>query len=209
MKKVIWPLAIMVVVLALDQWLKYWVKNNMFPGEEIQMAGNWFYLHFVENNGMAFGFELGGQTGKLLLTLFRIVLVGAGIFYLARIIKQQQHSGFIGCVSLIIAGALGNIIDSVFNGVWYSTSNDYPGGWFEGKVVDMLYFPIIRTESFIFFSPVFNLADAAISCGVIAMILFQNRFFPKDHLEELLPESLEQQPEAPQKSGNEDTSITN
>jgi signal peptidase II len=180
MKKVFWPSAIIGVVLVLDQWLKYWVKNNMFPGEEIQMAGQWFFLHFVENNGMAFGVELGGQSGKIALTLFRIILVIAGVFYLSKIIRKDQHPGFISCVSLIIAGALGNIIDSVFNGIWYARMNDYPGGWFEGKVIDMLYFPIIRTDSFIFFSPVFNLADAAISCGVMVMILFQNRFFPKE-----------------------------
>jgi signal peptidase II len=192
MKKYIWPVAIVLFVLLLDQWLKYWIKHNMVLGEEITMAGSWFYLHFVENNGMAFGLEFGGQTGKILLTVFRILLVIFGIYYLIKIIKKGEHNGFIVCVSLIIAGALGNIIDSVFNAIWYPDLNEYTGSWFEGRVIDMLYFPIIKTDSFIFFSPVFNIADGAISTGVIAMIIFQNKFFQKEVVvEELLPEFLE------------------
>ncbi|MBI3235758.1 MAG: signal peptidase II [Bacteroidetes bacterium] len=191
MKKFGWPVAIIVLILCLDQWLKYWIKHHMFLGEEIQMAGDWFFLHFVENNGMAFGLEFGGQTGKILLTVFRILLVFFGIYYLLKIIKREEHKGFIICVSLIIAGALGNIIDSVFNAIWYPDLNEYQGGWFEGRVIDMLYFPIVKTDSFTFFSPVFNIADAAISTGVITMIVFQNMFFKKKDLEEVLPEVLE------------------
>ena len=158
----------------------------MYIGQEFNIFGNWFIIHFTENNGMAFGLELGGDYGKLALSLFRVIAV-FGIGYIFHyIIKHKYHFGLIVCVSLILAGALGNIIDSVFYGKVFGYAD-----WLHGRVVDMFYFPIIEGyfpewlpfwggEHFIFFRPVFNIADAAISIGVITIILFQNKFLNTD-----------------------------
>lgn len=186
MKLYLKPLLIIFAVLLVDQVLKYWIKTNMYLGEEFNVFGNWFIIHFTENNGMAFGLELGGSYGKLALSLFRVFAVfGLGyIFYY--VIKNKYHFGLITCISLILAGALGNIIDSVFYGKLFGYA-----GYLHGRVVDMFYFPIIQGnypewfpfvggEDFIFFRPVFNFADAAISVGVIIIILFQNKFLNKD-----------------------------
>ena len=185
-------LSILIVfaVLVIDQFIKIWVKTHMFWHESMRIT-DWFFIYFTENNGMAFGMEI---IGKLFLTTFRIVAVALIIMYLIKIVKQNLKTGYIVCISLILAGAIGNIIDCVFYGVLFSESTHssiatlVPIGegyseWFYGKVVDMFYFPIIDThwpewmpfvggEHFIFFSPIFNFADAAISCGIIALILF-------------------------------------
>jgi signal peptidase II len=159
----------------------------------------WFQIYFVENEGMAWGWKFGGSWGKMLLTLFRLVAVLAGIFYIRDIIRKKYHPGFIACVGLIFAGALGNLIDSMFYGLIFEESTYthvakmFPAGggytgFLHGKVVDMLYFPIIHShfpswlpiwggEEFEFFSPVFNIADASISTGVIAIMVFQKKFF--------------------------------
>ena len=164
-------------------------------GEEVAVLGNWFYLHFTENNGMAFGYELGFSYGKLFLSVFRIIAVGAIAWYLVRCIKRKEKSGLIISFSLILAGALGNIIDSAFYGLLFSESTFYQkavflpieGGYssfLHGKVVDMLYFPIMQGiwpawvpyfggSDFLFFRPVFNLADSAITLGVGILIFFQ------------------------------------
>lgn len=185
---------IIFAILIIDQIIKIWVKTNMFWHESIRIT-DWFYIYFTENNGMAFGMEI---FGKLFLTSFRIIAVGLIIWYLIRIIKQKRKTGYIICISFILAGAIGNIIDCVFYGVIFSESTHssiatfVPVGngyteWFYGKVVDMFYFPIIDTnwpewmpfiggEHFIFFSPIFNFADAAISCGIIALILFYSKY---------------------------------
>ncbi len=167
----------------------------------------WFRLHFVENEGMAYGWKLGGTWGKIALTTFRLVAVIVGTFYLLSIIKKQFHKGYIICVTFIYAGAIGNLIDSLFYGMIFEFSDVYAqnlakGFWEEGfkggyesflhgRVVDMLYFPIIENgkfpdwlpiwggESFEFFRPVFNIADTAISGGVFTLLIFQNRFFPE------------------------------
>lgn len=191
---------IFLVVLA-DQALKIFVKTHYHAGESHPVTGNWFRLYFIENEGMAYGWKFGGDWGKMILTLFRMAAVIFGVFYLKNIIQKKYHPGFIACAALIFAGALGNLIDSMFYGIIFEESN--PGlanvakifpqhgyaGFFHGKVVDMLYFPIIRNahfpswvpvwggEEFEFFRPIFNLADAAISTGVIAILLFQKRFF--------------------------------
>jgi signal peptidase II len=193
-------LIIFLIVLA-DQVLKIFVKTHYFAGESHPVIGNWFRLYFIENEGMAYGWKFGGDWGKMILTLFRFAAVIFGVFYLQRIIQKKYHTGFIICASLIFAGALGNLIDSMFYGMIFEDSNTlmrntakiFPAhgysGFFHGKVVDMLYFPIIRNahfpswfpiwggEDFEFFRPIFNLADAAISSGVIAILLFQKRFF--------------------------------
>lgn len=183
------PLLLIFFVLVADQALKTWIKTNMMLGQEYKILGNWFIIHFTENNGMAFGLEFGGEFGKLALSLFRVIAV-AGIGYgLHYLIKGKHHRGLILNVALIFAGAMGNIIDSVFYGVIY----DY-AGLMHGQVVDMLYFPIFKgtfpswfpfwaNEPFEFFRPVFNLADAAISVGVISILIFQKKYF-KDEIKD-------------------------
>ncbi len=192
-------LAIISSILLLDQLVKIYVKLNFTYGEEINVMGNWFKLHFTENNGMAYGIELGGDMGKLFLSVFRIVFVMGIGWYLFKLNKQKADSLYIVTIALIFAGAVGNIIDSVFYGVIFSNSGFdtlaqlFPaeGGYssfLHGKVVDMLYFPLIEghfpdwfpfwgSEEFIFFRPVFNIADMSISVGVGLIILFQKRFF--------------------------------
>ena len=198
---------LIVLILLADQALKFYIKTNYYIQEEHNVIGEWFRLHFVENEGMAWGWQFGGDFGKIILTLFRLVAVILGTFYLRTIIKKQYHRGFIICAALIYAGALGNLLDSMFYGLIFSNSEPFlvaqllPDGggytsFLHGKVVDMLYFPIIDNakypswfpvwggQDFEFFRPVFNLADASISTGVIALLVFQKRFFPK-HLEEI------------------------
>lgn len=187
---------IVAAVLVIDQLIKIAVKTNMFLHEHIRIT-DWFYIYFTENNGMAFGLEI---FAKIFLTLFRIVAVILITWYLARIVRQSEKvkNGYIVCLSLILAGAVGNIIDCVFYGEVFSASTHtqiaswVPVGqgyadWLHGKVVDMFYFPIIDSywpdwmpfvggEHFIFFSPIFNFADASISCGIIALLLFYSRY---------------------------------
>lgn len=193
-------LVIFLVLLA-DQVLKIFVKTHYHVGESHPVIGHWFNLYFIENEGMAYGWKFGGDWGKMVLTLFRLAAVVFGVFYLKKIVEKKYHPGFILCASLIFAGALGNLVDSMFYGIIFEESNTsilnvakiFPphgyAGFFHGKVVDMLYFPIIRNahfpswvplwggEEFEFFRPIFNLADASISTGVIAILLFQKRFF--------------------------------
>ena len=194
-------LLILLVIFA-DQALKFYIKLHYFAGENHNMIGTWFQLHFVENEGMAWGWKFGGDFGKIILTLFRLVAVIWGSFLLRDFIRKKYHKGFIICAALIYAGALGNLLDSLFYGLIFDNSNQFTkahlfpagGGYatlFHGKVVDMLYFPIIRDahypkwvpfvggDEFEFFRPVFNIADAAISTGVIVILVFQNRFFKK------------------------------
>lgn len=193
-------LLILLVVLA-DQALKIYIKTNFYMGEHHNVLGNWFQLYFVENEGMAYGWKFGGDGGKMLLTLFRLAAVIFGVFYLKTIIRKKYHRGFIVCAALIFAGALGNLIDSMFYGLIFEESFQnstvvakmFPqsgyAGFLHGKVVDMLYFPVIKIdhlpkwipiwggEYFEFFRPIFNLADFAISTGVISILVFQKRFF--------------------------------
>ena len=193
-------LIILLIVLA-DQALKVYIKTHFYMNEEHNVVGQWFLLHFVENEGMAYGWKFGGDSGKMILTLFRLAAVVFGVFYIKSIIQKKYHRGFIVCAALIFAGALGNLIDSMFYGLIFEESVQgstavakiFPAhgyaGFLHGKVVDMLYFPVIRNthfpkwvpiwggEDFEFFRPIFNLADAAISTGVISILVFQKRFF--------------------------------
>ncbi|MGB4775872.1 MAG: lipoprotein signal peptidase [Daejeonella sp.] len=203
------PLLAILLILLADQTVKFWIKLNMTLGQEFNILGRWIIIHFTENNGMAFGLEFGGEAGKLALTLFRIAAVcgiGYGLVYL---IKRKYHRGLILNVAFIFAGALGNIIDSAFYGLLFSDSNYYHpaklfpagggySGLFHGKVVDMFYFPVLQGvfpkwlpvwggEDFIFFRPVFNVADAAISIGVILIILYQKRYFKEEIKEKVYP----------------------
>jgi signal peptidase II len=196
---------IILLIIFADQALKFYIKLNYYYGEEHNVIGNWFKLHFVENEGMAWGWSFGGAFGKIALTLFRLVAVVFGVFYIRKIIRSGEHRGFIACAALIFAGALGNLIDSMFYGMIFTHSDMYAqnvaqafpkGGGYEtflhGRVVDMLYFPLVQGtfpkwvpiwggEYFEFFRPVFNIADASISIGVIAILLFQRKFFGKHH----------------------------
>ena len=183
-------------VLIIDQIIKIWIKTHMYWHESIRVT-DWFYIYFTENNGMAFGMEI---FGKLFLTTFRIVAVGLIGYYLYKIIKKGFKTGYIVCVALILTGALGNIIDSVFYGVFFNESTHsqiasfMPEGggystWFYGKVVDMFYFPLFQWNgvpqwlSFLvdsrnyFFGAIFNLADAYISVAVVYLLIFQYKFF--------------------------------
>jgi signal peptidase II len=196
-------LLVVALILITDQILKIWVKTTMVLGEEIPLIGTWANLHFLENNGMAFGMEIGGTTGKVILTLFRLVAAGAIGWYMMKLAKRDAPTGFILAVGAIMAGAIGNIIDSTFYGMifsesYYQAATLFPegGGYssiLQGRVVDMFYFPLIDShwpewspikpgQSFIFFRPVFNIADAAITTGVISIILFQKRFFEHETL---------------------------
>lgn len=187
---------VLVLVIAADQVLKIWIKTNMFLGEEYIIL-DWFRIHFVENNGMAFGMEVSG--GKLFLSLFRIIAVGFIGYYLYSLVKKGYKTGYIACIALILAGAFGNIIDCVFYGEIFSAS--YPGvggiahfvplgegysSWLHGKVVDMFSFPLFSGtfpdwfplwggESFVFFNAIFNVADAAITVGIFILILFYRK----------------------------------
>jgi len=184
-------------ILLVDQILKIIIKTNMVIGEEIHVAGNWFLIHFLENNGMAFGMEWGGKAGKIALSIFRMLAIAGISWYLAGIIRKKAHIGLVLSVSAIIAGAAGNLIDSAFYGLlfsesWHTPAVMFPEGggyasFLMGRVVDMFYFPIIDTtwpdwspirpgQSFVFFRPVFNIADASITTGVIAILLFQKKF---------------------------------
>ncbi|QPH38575.1 lipoprotein signal peptidase [Pedobacter endophyticus] len=185
------PLIVIFLVLLADQVLKTWIKTHMNLGDEFNIIGEWFIIHFTENNGMAFGMEFGGEYGKLALSLFRILAVGGIGYGLHYLIKHKYHRGLILNVALIFAGALGNIIDSVFYGKIYGYET-----WFHGRVVDMLYFPIAKGhfpswipiwggDEFVFFRPVFNLADAAISVGVILILIFQKNYFKEDVKDEV------------------------
>jgi signal peptidase II len=188
---------IILIILIADQALKILVKTNMTLYQQIPLLGNWGFLHFVENNGMAFGMSLPGDWGKVLLTSFRILAVVAIGFYMRQLIRVKAHTGLILTLALIMAGALGNIIDSVFYGLIFSESSPletarlFPSGGgyaplFHGKVVDMFYFPLIRGSypdwfrggsSFIFFRPVFNLSDTSITVAVAIILFNQKRFF--------------------------------
>lgn len=182
---------LVVLLLVIDQVVKIFVKTHMTLDEYIPVFGQWFYIRFIENPGAAFGFEFGGDYGKLFLSLFRIVAVGFIIWYMVRLTKRSDvPKGVLVGLGLILVGALGNIVDSMFYGMIFSESGYstvatmFPegggyAGFLHGKVVDMLYFPIIKNAAgqTVFFSPVFNLADAYISVGVIYLLLFQWKFF--------------------------------
>lgn len=193
---------IVFLVLLIDQCVKIWIKTHMMLGEEYHVLGNWFIIHFTENNGMAFGMEFGGSFGKLLLSSFRIFAVGGIGWYLVHLIKTKAHTGFVISIALILAGAIGNILDSVFYGMIFSDSyfqiaqlfpaNGGYSSFLHGRVVDMLYFPILKghfpgwfpiwgSEEFIFFRPVFNIADSSITIGVLIILLFQKRFFKPEN----------------------------
>lgn len=192
---------IIALIIIADQALKIWIKTSYPFGHVMDVMGlSWFKLYFIENKGMAWGWEFGGGWGKMILTLFRLAAVIFGTWYLGKIVKNNYSKGFIVCAALIYAGALGNLIDSMFYGLIFEESaylhvaKIFPAhgyaGFLHGRVVDMLYFPIINSHfpswmpfvggsEFEFFSPIFNIADASISTGVITLLVFQKKFFKK------------------------------
>ena len=206
MKKKHIPWLVILSVLLVDQVSKFVVKTQMTLGESIPVLGNWFYLHFTENYGMAFGLEFSGEYGKLALSLFRIIALVFIGWYTYKLIKKDAPAGLLVCMGLIFAGAMGNIIDSAVYSLIFSESyfgqaaTLFPEGggygtFLHGKVVDMFYFPVIRGfypswfpfwagQEFIFFRPVFNVADASITIGVFTMLIFQKRFFAFEHQEQ-------------------------
>jgi signal peptidase II len=215
--------AILIVLLIIiaDQVLKFYIKTHFTNGDDVKIMGNWFRLHFIENEGMAYGMKLSESVvGKIVLSSFRLIAVVFGFFLLKRIVNKGYSKGAIICGSLILAGALGNLLDSMFYGLIFTDSpyscfsGNYDnmasmmkshnqaavahlsnfghgyGKFLQGKVVDMLYFPIVDTKmpgwvpffggkNFVFFEPVFNVADAAISVGVLTLVLFQRRLIHK------------------------------
>jgi signal peptidase II len=189
---------LILLILILDQALKIWVKTHMQIGDEIHLFGKYGMLHFIENNGMAFGMEMGGKKGKIILSIFRVIAIFGISWFLTTLYRKKSNLGLILAVSAILAGAIGNLIDSAFYGMIFSESFSQPailfppgGGYssfLQGRVVDMFYFPVINThwpvwspfrpgESFIFFRPVFNVSDSAITCGVFAILIFQKKMF--------------------------------
>lgn len=207
-------LAIIFGVLLLDQFIKIYIKTHLYLGETYRVSGQWFYLHFVENPGMAFGLQLGGNYGKVLLSVFRLAAVAGIGYYMWKLNKKQIRPLLLVCVALIFAGAMGNILDSIFYAKFFNASDQWDqnvaefmpaaggyGTWLHGQVVDMFYFPVLEGhwpswlpdqmntsypdwfpragEDFLFFRPVFNIADASISVGVFLLIVFQRRLFGK------------------------------
>ena len=195
LKKGWMALIIIILVLAADQALKIWVKTNFYLGEDFRIT-DWFYLYFIENNGMAFGMELGS---KLALSVFRVAALIAGIWYLLKIKSSARFkAGYIACIALIIAGTAGNIIDCLFYGIIFNNplppevATLFPdgggyAGLFHGKVVDMLFFPlfsfvwpdwvpVVGGSNFLFFQPVFNLADSAICVGIFILLIFYSKY---------------------------------
>jgi signal peptidase II len=189
---------IVFLVLLLDQFVKIMVKTHLMEGQEVMIFGNWGRIHFVENSGMAFSMELPTEYGKLLLSVFRLVAIGFIIYLIRRLIRERYHPGLVYCGAMILAGAIGNMIDSAFYGLIFTDSVGriaavFPrgggyAGFLKGNVVDMLWFPIMhgvfpqwvpvwRGEYYEFFRPVFNIADASITIGVAIIIVFQKTFF--------------------------------
>jgi signal peptidase II len=185
---------IIFMVLLVDQCVKIWIKTHFYIGQEVNVFGNWFIIHFTENEGMAFGMKFGGEFGKLALSLLRIIAVSFIGYYLVKLIKENAPKLLTFGLTMIFAGALGNIIDSAFYGLifnesYFHVAQLFPDGggygtFLHGKVVDMLYFPILQGtypdwvplwggQEFLFFRPVFNIADSAITLGVVLLIISQ------------------------------------
>lgn len=198
-------LLIVFIILIFDQASKIYIKTNFYLGEHINVLGSWFQLYFIENEGMAFGMKiLDNELGKIILSLFRLVAVVFGFFYIKKLTTQGHTRGFLICAALILAGATGNLIDGLFYGLIFTDTPYYQevsqltfsgngyGKFLHGRVVDMLYFDLIDTtwpswipiwggKPFKFFEPIFNIADVAISTGILTLLVFQGKLIkPKE-----------------------------
>ncbi|MFZ1705029.1 MAG: lipoprotein signal peptidase [Saprospiraceae bacterium] len=215
------PVFTIFIILFLDQALKIWVKTNILYGDGFDILGqSWAKIHFIENEGMAFGLSYGGEIGKYILSVFRIFMAGFLIYLLKNLIDKNESTGLIIAFSMVIAGAIGNIIDSMFYGLIFSESyfhgglaTLFPEGggygkFLTGKVVDMFYFPMIDTtwpewmpvvggNRFEFFRPVFNVADSSIFCGVVSILLFYRHFFKNVTQEEKETEDVSKEIQQP------------
>jgi len=200
---------IALIIIIIDQTSKLLVHKYMYIHDEIYILGDWFRLHYLLNPGMAFGIRWESEFGKLALTTFRIFAMFGIAYYLVKMVKRGAHNGFLVCMSLILGGAVGNVIDSTFYGVFLNNAPIDPvppTKWFHGQVIDMLYFPIFKFEwpqwvpgvggdFFEFFSPVFNIADSSIFVGVLIILIFQHRFFKEKESIEIPHEQLGTQEE--------------
>ncbi len=192
---------IALIVIVIDQASKLLVYKYMYIHQEVNVLGEWFRLHYLLNPGMAFGIRWDNEFGKLALTIFRIGAMGGIGYYLVQSVRKNSHTGFLVCLSLILGGAIGNVIDSMFYGVFLNNAPlESPIQWFHGQVIDMLFFPLMEFswpqwvpgvggEYFLFFSPVFNIADSSIFVGVVSILIFQKRFFPHAEKKESLREN--------------------
>lgn len=192
------------IVIIIDQTSKLLVHKYMFIHDEIYVLGDWFRLHYLLNPGMAFGIRWESEFGKLALTIFRIVAMFGIAIYLVKMVKRGAHNGFLICMALILGGAVGNVIDSTFYGVFLNNAPIDPAPptkWFHGQVIDMLYFPIFEFQwpqwvpavggrMFEFFSPVFNIADSSIFIGVVIILIFQHRFFKDKETVEIVGDQV-------------------
>jgi signal peptidase II len=184
------------LVIIIDQTSKLLVYKYMYIHQEVNVLGDWFRIHYLLNPGMAFGIRWENEFGKLALTLFRIVAMFGIGYYLVKMVNKGVHSGFLFCMALILGGALGNVIDSTFYGVFLNNAPfDSPTKWFHGQVIDMLYFPLFSTTlpewvplrgggEFSFFDPVFNIADSSIFIGVAIILLRQKYFFKESRIQD-------------------------
>ncbi len=209
------------LIILIDQTSKMLVYNNMHLHQEINVIGDWFRLHYLLNPGMAFGIRWDNEFGKLALTIFRIgATIGIG-YYLLKMAKRNAHPGFLWCMGLILGGAVGNVIDSTFFGVLLNNAPaNAPTPWFHGQVIDMLFFPlfeffwpewipVVGGEHFLFFSPVFNIADSSIFIGVVTILVMQKRFFKHNEETESTPTAgLSSTPQAIDQPAKESTNNT-
>ncbi|MBX2899672.1 MAG: lipoprotein signal peptidase [Cyclobacteriaceae bacterium] len=191
---------IALLIIAIDQTSKLLVYHNMYIHQEINVLGTWFRLHYLLNPGMAFGIRWESEFGKLALTIFRICAMIGISFYIVKMVQKHAHKGFLVCLALILGGAIGNVIDSTFYGVYlHNAPLGVPTPWFHGQVIDMLYFPLFQFQwpawvpgvggdYFEFFSPVFNIADSSIFIGVVIILFSQKRFFKEATPPTPLPE---------------------
>lgn len=202
-------------IILLDQTSKLLVYNYMYIHQEINVLGSWFRLHYLLNPGMAFGIRWESEFGKLALTIFRVFAMAGITYYLYKMVSKRAHSGFLFCLALILGGAIGNVIDSIFYGVFLNNAPlESPSPWFHGQVIDMLYFPLFDFywpewvplkggQYFEFFSPVFNIADSSIFMGVVIILFSQKRFFKEELGDNSEHASTTKQTEIPFTASNE------